>query len=470
MWSHVGPSGRSFSSRMGNGSRIDLSIQQMSRIYLSSPHMGEKEFAYVQEAFATNWIAPVGPHLTAFEKEFCEEVGSPHAAAVSSGTAALHLALRLTGVQRGDEVVCSTLTFIASVNPIVQLGATPLFVDSELRSWNMDPELLRELLSRKAAEGKRPKAVVVVHLYGQSADLDAILAVCEEFEVPLIEDAAEALGAVYYTRRHVVACNGKADGVRQHVDGAAEGRAPERSEGATKAGALRATEEQTLKADTLTDGVPEGARAVTPGTLGVIGIYSFNGNKIITTSGGGMLVTARTDLVERARFLATQARDPAPHYEHSVDGYNYRMSNVLAGIGRGQLAVLAERVNARRAVFQFYTDRLGDLPGLEFMPEAEFGRSTRWLSCLTIDPAISGGVTREMVRLALEKEDVEARPVWKPMHQQPLFANCEITGGAVADRLFELGLCLPSGSNLTQSELEKVVTLVRRVWNLEGIG
>jgi len=395
----------------------------MSRIYLSSPHMGEKELAYVQEAFATNWIAPVGPHLNAFEAEFGQHVGSSHAAGLSSGTAALHLALRLAGVGRGDEVVCSTLTFVASVNPIVQLGGIPVFVDSETRSWNMDPELLGELLKTKAAAGKLPKAVVLVHLYGQSADLDPILGLCEEYGIPLIEDAAEALGATYYTRRGV-------------------------------------GEEQMKEAAD----APSGTRSVAPGTLGLIGIYSFNGNKIITTSGGGMLVTEDKSLADRARFLATQARDPAPHYEHSIDGYNYRMSNVLAGIGRGQLEVLSDRVDARRRVFEYYLKELQDLPGIEFMPEAEFGRSTRWLTCLTIDPVAAGGITRETVRLELEREDVEARPVWKPMHQQPLFSRCELVGGAVSDRLFELGLCLPSGSNLTRVEIEKVVSLVREVW------
>ena len=395
----------------------------MSRIYLSSPHMGEKELAYVQEAFATNWIAPVGPNLDAFEAEFGQYVGSSHAAGLSSGTAALHLALRLARVGRGDEVVCSTLTFVASVNPIVQLGGIPVFVDSETRSWNMDPVLLRALLEKNAKIGRLPKAVVLVHIYGQSADLDPILDVCDEFDIPLIEDAAESLGAIYFSKRQQVER-------RSHSN---------------------------------FQNLPDRLNVMV-GTLGVFGVYSFNGNKIITTSGGGMLVTRNENMANRARFLATQARDVAPHYEHSEDGYNYRMSNVLAGIGRGQLEVLSDRIDARRRVFEYYLKELQDLPGIEFMPEAEFGRSTRWLTCLTIDPVAAGGITRETVRLELEREDVEARPVWKPMHQQPLFSRCELVGGVVSDRLFELGLCLPSGSNLTRVELEKVVCLVRGVW------
>ncbi len=409
----------------------------MNRIYLSSPHMGEQEFAFVREAFATNWIAPIGPHVNAFEAEFCQAVGTSNAAAVSSGTSALHLALILGGVERGDEVVCSTLTFVASANPILQVGAIPVFVDSDEASWNMDPGLLREVLSRKAARGKLPKAVVLVHLYGQSADIDPILDACEEFGVTLIEDAAEALGATYWSSR-------KTRPVGTHKG-----------------------DPMDPGVDVLVSNCPEGKTAVTPGTMGRFGIYSFNGNKIITTSGGGMLVTDEAALADRARFLATQARDPAPHYEHSCAGFNYRMSNVLAGIGRGQLRVLSDRVEARRRVFDHYVKELGDLPGLTFMPEADFGRSTRWLTCLTIDPGKSGGITREHVRLQLEQDDVEARPVWKPMHQQPLFAGAEIEGGAVADRLFELGLCLPSGSNLTTEDLTRVVDLVRRVW-IEG--
>jgi pyridoxal phosphate-dependent aminotransferase EpsN len=348
----------------------------------------------VKEAFATNWIAPVGPHIDAFETEFCQVVGARYAAAVSSGTAALHLALRLVGVAPGDEVFCSTLTFVATANPIVYLGATPVFVDSDRTSWNMDPELLQAALEQRAKQGKLPKAVVLVHLYGQSADIDPILNVCDRYEIPLIEDAAESLGATYKGR--------------------------------------------------------------SPGTFGRIGIYSFNGNKIITTSGGGALVSDDANLMYQARFLATQARDPAPHYQHSQIGYNYRLSNVLAGIGRGQLQVLSDRVAARRHNFAVYQQALGDLPGIEFMPEVPFGQSTRWLTCLTIDPHLFG-CDREQVRLSLADQNIEARPVWKPLHLQPVFAGCECIGGNVAEFLFERGLCLPSGSNLRSEDLDRVI-------------
>jgi len=363
--------------------------------------MSGLEEEFVAEAFATNWIAPVGPHVTAFEQEFAQLVGAPHAAALSSGTAALHLALLLTGVGPGDDVLVSTLTFSASANPIVYLDGRPVFIDSETASWNMDPELLAATLRRKAQQGKRPKAVVLVHLYGQSADIAPIQQACETYGVPLIEDAAEALGSSYHGR--------------------------------------------------------------TPGTLGKAGIYSFNGNKIITTSGGGMLVSHDGDFIAHARKLATQARDDAPHYQHSEIGYNYRLSNVLAGIGRGQLRVLEERVQARRRVFDFYQETLGHLPGITFMPEAPWGRHTRWLTCITINPA-EFGATREDLRLALEAENIEARPVWKPMHLQPVFAECETVGGAVAEALFTDGLCLPSGSNLTDAELARVVAVVQRVY------
>ncbi|MFN8486686.1 MAG: aminotransferase class I/II-fold pyridoxal phosphate-dependent enzyme [Caldilineaceae bacterium] len=363
--------------------------------------MSGQEERMVAEAFATNWIAPVGPHVTAFEEEFAELVGAPYAAALSSGTAALHLALLLAGVGQGDEVLVSTLTFSASANPIMYLGGRPVFIDSESRSWNMDPELLCETLTRKARQGRLPKAVVVVHLYGQSANLAPILEACNRYGVPLIEDAAEALGSTY------------------------QGHAP--------------------------------------GTLGKAGIYSFNGNKIITTSGGGMLVSADAAFIAHAKKLATQARDNAPHYQHSEIGYNYRLSNVLAGIGRGQLLVLEDRVQARRHNFAYYQKHLGDLPGLAFMPEAPWGRHTRWLTCLTIDPE-QFGATREEIRLALEENNIEARPVWKPLHLQPVFANYESVNPGVAEDLFLRGLCLPSGSNLTEAELERVVTVVRSLY------
>ena len=368
------------------------------RIYLSSPHMGELEERFVAEAFATNWVAPLGPHVDAFEREFAGLVGAGHAAALSSGTASLHLALVLSGVGADDEVMVSTLTFSASVNPIRYVGAKPVFIDSERRSWNVDPELLEDSLERRAREGRLPKAVVVVHLYGQCADMEPIMAACGRYGVTVVEDAAEALGSDY---------RGKA-----------------------------------------------------PGTFGRIGIFSFNGNKIITTSGGGMLVSEDAALVEHARKLATQARDPAPHYEHSEIGYNYRLSNVLAGIGRGQLRVLEERVAARRRNFAHYVEHLGELPGIAFMPEAPWGRHTRWLTTLTVDPS-KFGADRETIRVALADRNIEARPVWKPMHCQPVFAAFESVGGAVAEELFERGLCLPSGSNLSETDLDRVVAVIR---------
>lgn len=368
------------------------------RIYLSPPHMSGLEIGYVEEAFATNWIAPAGPHIEAFEQEFCEVVGCSYAVAVASGTAAIHLGLLVLGVGPGDEVLVSTLTFAASVNPIIYQGARPVFVDSERRSWNMDPELLAKALEERARRNRLPKAVVLVHLYGQSADIDPIKEACDRYGVPILEDAAEALGSTY---------KGKA-----------------------------------------------------PGTFGKLGAFSFNGNKIITTSGGGMLVSEDKKLIDHARKLATQARDPAPHYQHSEIGYNYRLSNVCAGIGRGQLRVLEDRVAARRRNFDYYYRALSDVPGIEFMPEAPWGRHTRWLTCLTIDPE-KFGATREDVRLALESANIESRPVWKPMHLQPVFSQYEAVGGSVAEDLFNRGLCLPSGSNLTEADLERVVDIVR---------
>jgi dTDP-4-amino-4,6-dideoxygalactose transaminase len=357
--------------------------------------MGDTEQQYVKEAFDTNWIAPLGPNVDAFEKEFCDRVGSDYAAATVSGTAALHLALRLVGVGAGDEVFCSSLTFIATATPILYQGAKPVFIDSDRTSWNMDPALLVAALEERAKQNRRlPKAVLVVHLYGQSADLDPIIEVCDRYDIPLIEDAAEALGADYKGRM--------------------------------------------------------------PGTLGRCGIYSFNGNKIITTSGGGMLVSNDELLITKSRFLATQARDPAPHYQHSECGYNYRMSNVLAGIGRGQLQVLSDRVEARRQNFDRYAAAFADVSGVEFMPEANFGRATRWLTALTIDPG-AFGCDRETIRLSLAEQRIEARPVWKPLHMQPLFADCEMIGGDVSEDLFERGLCLPSGSNLTTDQVDRVI-------------
>jgi len=368
------------------------------RIYLSPPHMGELEQQYVAETFASNWIAPLGPQVDAFQQEFARTLGGRHALALSSGTAALHLALQLVGVGPGTEVLVSTLTFAASVNPVLYLGGTPVFVDSERASWNMDPALLAEELARRARTGRLPAAVVLVHLYGQSADLDPIMAACARYDIPLIEDAAEALGATY------------------------KGRAV--------------------------------------GTFGRAGVFSFNGNKIITTSGGGMLVSDDAQLVAHALKLATQARDIAPHYEHSEIGYNYRMSNVLAAIGRGQLKMLADRVAARRRNFEFYVAALGDLPGVEFMPEANWGVHTRWLTTIQLH-AREFGADREQLRKLLEKENIEARPLWNPMHLQPVFRQYPHVAGAVAEELFRVGLCLPSGSNLTTAELERVADIVR---------
>lgn len=360
--------------------------------------MSGYEQLYVQEAFDTNWIAPVGPHIEAFEREFCEVVGASYAVEVSSGTAAIHLGLICLGVSPGDEVFVSTLTFAASVNPIIYQGARPVFIDSERKSWNMDPNRLAEALRSRAMKNRLSRAVIVVHLYGQSADMDAIKELCDQYGVAILEDAAEALGSTYKGR--------------------------------------------------------------SPGTFGRCGAFSFNGNKIITTSGGGMLVSDDGKLIERARKLSTQARDPAPHYQHSEIGYNYRLSNVCAGIGRGQLRVLEERVQARRRNFEFYYKALADLPGIQFMPEAPWGRHTRWLTTLTIDPD-KFGADRETVRLALEEANIESRPVWKPMHLQPVFQGYERFGGEVAKELFEHGLCLPSGSNLTEDDLQRVVDVIR---------
>ncbi|HST60829.1 MAG TPA: aminotransferase class I/II-fold pyridoxal phosphate-dependent enzyme [Longimicrobium sp.] len=366
-------------------------------VYLSPPHMGGREQELVAEAFASNWIAPLGPFVARFEEEFAARVGVAHALALSSGTAALHLALMEAGVGRGDEVLVSTFTFAATVNPILYVGATPVLIDSEPVSWNMDPGLLEDALVRRAAAGRLPKAVILVHLYGQTADLDAIVALCERYGVTLIEDAAEALGASY------------------------RGRAP--------------------------------------GGFGRSGVFSFNGNKIITTSGGGMLVSDDGDLIAHARKLATQARDLAPHYEHSEIGYNYRLSNILAAIGVAQLEVLEDRVQTRRRNFDYYRVALADLPGIEFMPEAPWGRHTRWLTCITVDPAVFGA-DREAMRLTLEARGIEARPLWKPMHMQPVYARYESVGGRVSESLFERGLCLPSGSSLTSEQLERVVDAV----------
>jgi pyridoxal phosphate-dependent aminotransferase EpsN len=431
-----------------------------------------KELEFVRDAFESNWIAPLGPHVDAFEREFAETVGVPHATALSSGTAALHLALRIlgmgdggrgTGVERrgagparSDEVICSTFTFSASANAIAYEGCVPVFIDCDAESWNMAPRLLREELAACAAQGKLPRAVIVVDLYGQSADYDPIVRACEEFQVPLIEDAAEALGARYW---------GKAE-VKVKVEGEAKGKVKAK-----------------VKAEAFSQPQPEPQPSRSVGSFGRAAAFSFNGNKIITTAGGGMLVSHDKAIVDKARFLATQARDPAPHYQHSEIGFNYRMSNILAAIGRGQLTVLSERIAARRRNFEFYQQALGDLPGIEFMPEAPFGRCTRWLTCLTLgkveekakverkrNPSTSACLSTFVSTLiqSLEKENIEARPLWKPMHLQPVFKGCRVRGGGVSELLFENGVCLPSGSALTEEDLERICAVVRRAWSLGG--
>ena len=371
------------------------------RTFLSPPHLGSDELRFFLEAFESNYIAPVGPQIDLFEKEFAKTVGIEGSAAVSSGTAALHLVLRYAGVGEGDEVLCSTFTFVASANAILYLGAKPVFIDSDEETWNMDPDLLAEELEKRAKQKRLPNALVLVHLYGQAADIDPIWELCQKYNVFLVEDAAEALGALYKDR--------------------------------------------------------------VPGTVGHAGIYSFNGNKIITTSGGGMVVSSDQELIEKVKFWATQARDEAVHYEHSEMGYNYRMSNILAAIGRGQLRVLDERVEKKRSIFQEYEKRLGDLPGVSFMPEPEWSRSSRWLTCMLIDPE-EAKIDRDKVIAALEEENIESRPTWKPMHMQPLFRGCEVVGGVVAEQLFRDGICLPSGTAMSQEDMDRVVGIIRGCW------
>ncbi|MPR33773.1 DegT/DnrJ/EryC1/StrS family aminotransferase [Salmonirosea aquatica] len=370
-----------------------------NKIWLSSPHMSGREIAYVQQAFDTNWIAPLGPHVDGFERELCDYIGTPHAAALSSGTAALHLALIMLDVKKDDVVMCQSFTFSASANPIVYQGATPVFIDSERDTWNLCPDALEKALTYYTDRGKKPKAVIGVHLYGMPAKLQEVLQICEDFEVPFIEDAAEALGSTYYGRK--------------------------------------------------------------AGSFGAMSVLSFNGNKIITTSGGGALLSKNEESIRQARFLAMQARDAAPHYQHSQIGYNYRMSNVCAGIGRGQLEVIDERVAQRRANFDFYKGTLGTLPGISFQEEGEWSFSNRWLSCMTVFPQQAGGITRERIRLALEKENIESRPLWKPMHRQPVFSEAPYFGGKVAESLFEHGLCLPSGSNLSELDLQRIAECIK---------
>ncbi len=364
------------------------------RLYLSAPDLRGKEIEYVTAALESGWIAPIGPDLSAFESEISKLADGRHAVGLSSGTAALQLALQASGVKPGQDVLCSTLTFVATANAIIQANAKPVMVDSDLATWNMDPDLLAEELERRAKAGNLPGAVVTVDLYGQCCNYNKIVPVCAEYEVPLIEDAAEALGATY-------------------------------------------------------DG--KGA-----GSFGEIAIFSFNGNKIITTSGGGMLVTPNAATAERVRYLSTQARQPAAHYEHTEVGYNYRLSNILAALGRAQLRDLDEKVIRRREFNQLYREALAPYPGISFMPEAEDCYSTFWLTCLTIDPK-EAGIDRETIRLGLEEFNVESRPVWKPMHRQPVFADADTVLTGVSDALFEDGLCLPSGSAMTDEQFQFVV-------------
>ena len=364
--------------------------------------MSGNEQKYINDAFETNWIAPLGPNVDAFEKEVAAYVGIGGAVAVSSGTAAIHLALRLLDVVKGDKVFCSSLTFVASANPIVYQGAEPIFIDSEPETWNMSPQALECALQDAYKEGKLPKAVIVVNLYGQSAKMEEILSLCNQYNVPIIEDAAESLGAIY---------RGKASG-----------------------------------------------------TFGRFGIYSFNGNKIITTSGGGMLVSDDEECLSKARFFATQARDQAPYYQHSEMGYNYRMSNLLAGVGRAQLEVLEERVTTRRAIFKRYLEQLSYLPGVHFMPELENTKSNRWLTTLTIDSGV-GASTQSLIE-SLSEQNIEARPVWKPLHMQPLYKGIQFyphrRREIVSERLFDTGICLPSGSNMTEEDQLRVIECVKK--------
>jgi dTDP-4-amino-4,6-dideoxygalactose transaminase len=368
-----------------------------SPLYLSPPHQSGQELDFIKEALASNWIAPLGPMVDAFEREFAELVGIPHALALSSGTAALHLGLRCIGVKEGDDVLAATLTFIASVAPATYLGARPVLLDVDPSSWTLDPSLLEEAVLASRKQGRRVAAVLPTDLYGQSCDLDAIQTIAAQFEIPVISDCAEALGARYKDRS-----------------------------------------------------VGVGADAAA---------FSFNGNKIITTSGGGMLVSANKALIDQARFLSQQARDPVPYYEHSQIGYNYRLSNLLAAVGRAQLRILPDRVYRRRAIFEMYRRFLGGAPGITFMPEAPYGKCTHWLTVILINPE-EFGADRESIRRRLSDNAIESRPIWKPMHLQPVFADAPCFGGAVSEHLFRNGLCLPSGTQMTDSQIRRVADII----------
>lgn len=372
------------------------------KIWLVSPHMGGSEQKYVKEAFDTNWIAPLGPNVDAFEKGLALYNKVDHAAALSAGTAALHLALIMLGVEAGDEVIASSFTFAASVNPIAYQGATPILIDSEPDTWNMCPKQLEIAILDRISKGKKPKAIILVHLYGMPAKVDLIMAIAAKYKIPVIEDAAEALGSRF--------------------------------------------------------------RGKSVGTFGLMGFYSFNGNKIITTSGGGALVSKDEWLISRSRFLATQSRECAPHYEHEVIGYNYRMSNVCAGIGRGQLEVLDDHINRHREIFEYYKRKLSTFKGITFQhePDADY-YSNYWLTCIQVNPEKCGDVTRDQIRIAMEGENIESRPLWKPMHLQPVHCDKPFYGTRVSDRLFERGLCLPSGSNLSNEDLDRVIEVIKKI-------
>lgn len=373
-----------------------------NRVFLSSPHMGGNEEKYVSDAFEKNWIAPLGENVDEFENQVRQYTGAKAACAVSSGTGAIHLALDVLNVGRGDIVLCSSLTFVASANPILYMGATPVFIDSEMDSWNMSPELLEKAMRYFRMKGKLPKAVVVVNLYGQSARMDKIMEICDRYGVPVVEDAAESLGAEY-------------------------------------------------------QGQPSG-------TFGKIGVFSFNGNKIITTSGGGMMVSDEELLIKKALKKATQSKEAAEHYQHNEVGYNYRLSNISAGIGRGQMEVLNDRIAKKRAIFEQYVEGFSDISAIDFMPEIEGSFHTRWLSTMTINPSKSS-VTPRQITQHLAKENIEARPVWKPLHMQPLFETCGYFRAAQdnARYLFENGVCLPSDTKMTEEEVDRVINLVREL-------
>ncbi|WP_319763643.1 DegT/DnrJ/EryC1/StrS family aminotransferase [Maridesulfovibrio sp.] len=370
-----------------------------NRIYLSPPHMGGNEQEYVRQAFESNFIAPLGPMVNGFEHDFSKLTGFAHCAALSSGTAALHIALRLLGVETGDVVIASSLTFIGSVSPITFLGAEPVFIDCDYKSWNMDPDLLAEAVDHYISQGRKPKAVIPTDLYGQCADYDRILEILEPHGIPMVVDAAESVGATY-KGRHA----GK--------------------------GALMAA-------------------------------YSFNGNKIITTSGGGLLASDDEDMISRARWLSQQAKEPKPYYEHEEIGYNYRMSNLVAAVGRGQVEVIPERVKRKREIFDYYEQELGSIAGVSFMPEADYGQCNRWLTVMLID-AEEFGASPDEIRIALENENIESRPVWQPMHKQPIFKNNTVFGGKVSEDLFKRGLCLPSGTAMSAEELDRIIELIKR--------